>query len=232
MSLKILCFGDSNTWGYVPGSWDAELKTCDRFGERLRWPSILHNLLMRSGIPCDITEDAVPGRTVDIEHKDNPELNGKASLVRKYLDHLSVFRLIIIVLGVNDLKSTYHKTGEEIAASLVDLVRLIKSASPTTDVILAFPPKITKEDGFGTDFDGASLKSDTLRESLLKIEESGLCNMVKLEYKLNGIDGVHFSIGDNERLADSLNTKIQLLLKSSPEVFDGKKTSTFSTELK
>jgi len=35
----IVCFGDSNTWGYVPGS-DGE-----RFGRDVRWPARLATAL-------------------------------------------------------------------------------------------------------------------------------------------------------------------------------------------
>src|SRR5437762_1291790 len=34
----ILCFGDSNTWGYEPG-------TGDRYGPRERWPGIMRDIL-------------------------------------------------------------------------------------------------------------------------------------------------------------------------------------------
>ena len=43
-----MCYGDSNTWGYISGS-DHE-----RYGENERWPKVLGNLL---GDRFEIIED-------------------------------------------------------------------------------------------------------------------------------------------------------------------------------
>ena len=39
---RILCFGDSNTWGLIPG-------TDKRFADGVRWTSIIRNDLEQSG---------------------------------------------------------------------------------------------------------------------------------------------------------------------------------------
>ncbi|MCC8191174.1 MAG: hydrolase, partial [Planctomycetes bacterium] len=50
----ILCYGDSNTWGYVPGGDGA------RFPSHVRWPGVLSKLLRTN---YRITEEGLNGRT-------------------------------------------------------------------------------------------------------------------------------------------------------------------------
>ena len=51
---RILCFGDSNTWGLIPG-------TDRRFADGVRWTSIIRNDLEQSGY--EIIEEGLCGRT-------------------------------------------------------------------------------------------------------------------------------------------------------------------------
>ena len=53
MKRRIVCFGDSNTWGY-----DAESN--ERFNEDVRWPSLL---AQRLGNEFQVVEEGLPGRT-------------------------------------------------------------------------------------------------------------------------------------------------------------------------
>ena len=49
----ILCFGDSNTWGYNPSNQQ-------RFGQDVRWTGVLQNKL---GVGFRIIEEGLNGRT-------------------------------------------------------------------------------------------------------------------------------------------------------------------------
>ena len=55
MKKRILCFGDSNTWGYMVSG--------GRFDEDVRWPMKLQELL---GDDYRIIEEGFNGRTCDI----------------------------------------------------------------------------------------------------------------------------------------------------------------------
>ena len=50
---RILCFGDSNTWGLIPG-------TGKRFADGVRWTSIIRNDLEQSGY--EIIEEGLCGK--------------------------------------------------------------------------------------------------------------------------------------------------------------------------
>ena len=46
MSIKnILCFCDSNTWGFVPGAFDPETLYMKRYSILERWPGLLREMM-------------------------------------------------------------------------------------------------------------------------------------------------------------------------------------------
>ena len=58
--LRVLCFGDSNTWGYVPGS------NYLRFSDKERFPKKLQLLL---GGDFEVIEEGLNSRTLISEDK-------------------------------------------------------------------------------------------------------------------------------------------------------------------
>ena len=57
MQKNILCFGDSNTWGYIPG-------TGERYAPEVRWPGVMAAAL---GAGYHISEDGLNGRTTGFD---------------------------------------------------------------------------------------------------------------------------------------------------------------------
>ena len=55
MKKRVLIFGDSNVWGYIPGSGQ-------RFPENIRWTGVAAQLLERD---CVILEDGVSSRDTE-----------------------------------------------------------------------------------------------------------------------------------------------------------------------
>jgi lysophospholipase L1-like esterase len=92
---RILCFGDSNTWGFTPG-------TGERYPDDVRWTGVCQKAL---GAGYKILEDGLNGRTTALEDFSNPWLNGSKNIgysliAQKPLD------MIVLSLGTNDLKFT------------------------------------------------------------------------------------------------------------------------------
>ena len=54
---RIVCFGDSNTWGYNP-------KTGERYDENTRWPMRMQQIL---GDAYQVIEEGQNGRTISCE---------------------------------------------------------------------------------------------------------------------------------------------------------------------
>ena len=99
--INILCFGDSNTWGYDP-------ETQTRFSKKIRWTGVLQQLL---GTNFNVIEEGLNGRTTNVDEKEEHDL-GYFRACRSAMDLLSILietnsplDLIIVMLGTNDLKT-------------------------------------------------------------------------------------------------------------------------------
>lgn len=132
MKKSILCFGDSNTWGYHP-------KDGSRYPFELRWTGRLQTFL---GSDYRIIEEGLNGRTTCI--------NEQERLMRSAKDILSVLleshrplSHVILMIGTNDLKTHFQRTAQNIADDLSDLCVLIGNHPLLVDqrpkLILAAP---------------------------------------------------------------------------------------------
>lgn len=105
---NILCYGDSNTWGYIPGS------QLERYPKSVRWTGVLQKLL---GDEYNIIEEGLNGRTTCFEDPTWPGRNGISTF---YVTMESCFPvdLIILMLGSNDAKNFFpgqpHACGSSI----------------------------------------------------------------------------------------------------------------------
>ena len=70
-TLRILCFGDSNTWGFNP-------HTQNRFPDDVRWTGVLSRDL---GARAIVIEEGLNGRTTVLDDPFQPGLNGQTYLV-------------------------------------------------------------------------------------------------------------------------------------------------------
>lgn len=106
--IRILCYGDSNTWGYISGS--------DHKRYENRWTKILSELL---GERFEIIEEGLNSRTL-ISNDIRPGKEGKNGYeyLIPCLDTHDPIDLVILMLGTNELKSSYNKTAEEIGVIL------------------------------------------------------------------------------------------------------------------
>ena len=113
---NILCFGDSNTWGYDP-------VTHARYEYHERWPGIVQNSL---GNGYRIIEEGQNGRTTVWPDPIEGFKCGKDYLIPCLETH-SPLDLVIIMLGTNDLKKRFGLTAFDVSAGAAVLVNLVNS---------------------------------------------------------------------------------------------------------
>jgi len=77
---NILCYGDSNTWGFIVGSFDSKTGYMERYPFHIRWTGRLKKLLGKS---FHIIEEGLCGRNTNIGNP--PELGGKICNGKTYL---------------------------------------------------------------------------------------------------------------------------------------------------
>ena len=123
----ILCYGDSNTWGYTPG-------TGERHAPDVRWTGVLRRLL---GEGWEVLEEGMNGRTTVFDNPMSPGRNGSAYLLTCLETHKPL-DLVILMLGTNDLRFTDAWGAAEGAAALVKSIRLYNHMEESTHI---FPGK-------------------------------------------------------------------------------------------
>jgi lysophospholipase L1-like esterase len=109
----VVCFGDSNTWGYIPGTEG------DRFPREVRWPNQLQGLL---GASWEVIAEGLGGRTATIERPDSEGRNGLPYLLPCLHSHAPV-DAVVIFLGTNDVNFVDDDRVARCVARLVDIVR-------------------------------------------------------------------------------------------------------------
>ena len=95
MGMTLLCYGDSNTYGYDPRSYLGE-----RYPRSVRWTG----LLAEAGY--EVRNEGLNGRSI-------PRDSGIPAAVRLLL--ADPFRLLTVQLGVNDLLNDPALTAEDCA---------------------------------------------------------------------------------------------------------------------
>ncbi|XME04009.1 SGNH/GDSL hydrolase family protein [Lachnospiraceae bacterium C1.1] len=136
MSKTVLCYGDSNTYGYIP-------ETGMRYPKNIRYPGKLQELL---GEGYSIIEEGCNGRTTIHDDPIDGWKNG-LDYLRPCLNSHKPIDIVILMLGSNDLKNTFHLTAEDIADGAGVLVDVIKEFTAekqgfVPDIILVSPPEI------------------------------------------------------------------------------------------
>lgn len=128
----VLCFGDSNTWGYVPGS------NGERLPREARWPTRLQAAL---GGDWEVIPEGLSGRTATIDRPDSEGRNGLPYLLPCLLSHAPV-DLVVVFLGTNDVNFV---EDERVARCVARLVRVVRGseAGPgggAPEVLVICPP--------------------------------------------------------------------------------------------
>jgi hypothetical protein len=119
----IVCFGDSNTWGCVPGGKG------ERFPREVRWPGRLARAL---GDGFDMIAEGLNGRTATVERPDSEGRNGLPYLLPCLQSHAPV-DLVIVFLGTNDVNFV---ADERVARCVGRLVRVARAP----EVLVVCPP--------------------------------------------------------------------------------------------
>ena len=126
----ILCFGDSNTWGYSP-------QDGSRFPPNVRWTGTLQKTL---GADYNIIEEGLNGRTTFIneEGEDARSFRSGSDVFSMILESHRPLDLVTIMLGTNDLKLEFNLSVEEIAQGVKELCEIVLSS----EYLIDNPPKL------------------------------------------------------------------------------------------
>lgn len=133
---SVLCYGDSNTYGYEPA-------TGGRYSREKRWTGILADML---GDRYEVISEGLNGRTTAYDRPGAAWKNGVSSFIACLATHKPVDYLVIM-LGTNDCIEELGLSAEAIAAGMNDLVTLAEQNSPELqgyipEIIAVSPPAV------------------------------------------------------------------------------------------
>lgn len=127
----ILCYGDSNTWGYTPC-------TGCRYDEHTRWTGRLQQLL---GPEWRVHEAGLNARTSIYDDPNKPYLNGR-EMLRGVLVSEKPLDAIVLSLGTNDLKFVDAWRSAQGVGCLIDLIRSQDVLYPSEQPVFPAGPNI------------------------------------------------------------------------------------------
>jgi lysophospholipase L1-like esterase len=212
--VEVLCYGDSNTWGMIPGG-------AGRWPADVRWPGVMRRALGRS---FHVVEEGLTGRTTAWDDPlKGAWRNGKTYLTPCLLSHAPL-DIVVLFLGVNDLKKRIGRSAEEVARSagaLVDIIRGSRAGRGTGDasegpaVILVCPPPVGRLNAYTEPFDGAAEASLAL--SALFAAEARRRGCAFLDagalIRASDVDGVHFDAKDHRTLGNAAAAVVKALAR-------------------
>lgn len=212
MKKRILCFGDSNTWGYDPRG--------GRYDEETRWPMRLQRLL---GDGFAVVEEGFNGRTCVFDDPIEGGYKSAANYLPPCVMSHSPLDLVVIMLGTNDTKRRFGLTPMTIAEGMMQLIRLTRlyavdgQGDPPKVLVVAPPPildnlmKSRHGECFGEQAIGVSRG--------LAAEYARICKLLRCEFfdaadwaEVSKNDAVHLTKEGHLGLADGLALKIRQIL--------------------
>lgn len=206
---RILCFGDSLTWGWNP-------ENGERFLPGERWTGILEELL---GEGYEVIEEGLNGRTTGFDDPIEGDKNGRRHLPMLLESHHPL-DCVVVMLGTNDLKDRFHLSPADIAQSAGELVKIIRRSDAGKEgkaplVLLIAPPPIgplSEEMGI---FTGGEEKSKRLG-FLYRLQAECLgCHFFDAQevVRTSEKDGIHWDREGNRAFAEALSRIIPRLFE-------------------
>jgi len=196
----ILCYGDSNTWGNVPGN-------SERYPRSKRWTNILQNLL---GDNYEVISEGLPGRTFVAVEPQKPYKSGIIQLRSIIRSHQPVYT-IIVMLGTNDLKERFNLTAKDVCNHLEETIKLIKEEK-IENVLIICPPEIVipQKEPLRADFMKGKETIKDLPKLFREVAEKYKCDFINAQDFVfsSKIDGFHLEPEAHKKLAEVLRDEI------------------------
>jgi lysophospholipase L1-like esterase len=206
----ILCYGDSNTWGY-------DAQTAGRFPPENRWPNVMARDL---GDDYTVIPEGLNGRTtvwpdpVEGEHK-----NGKTYLIPCLESHYPI-DLVIVMLGTNDLKHRYGLSAWDVASGAGTLVQMIQGSAFGPNgvaprvLLMAPPPTRATGTPFEEMFPDSDEKSRDLGRQYGRVAAEQGCHFLDTSTVItsNKIDGIHLEPSEQVKLGLAVAAAVRRIL--------------------
>ncbi|MGI6500700.1 MAG: GDSL-type esterase/lipase family protein [Anaerostipes sp.] len=205
--VNILCFGDSNTYGYIPDG-------SGRYDENTRWTGRLEKIL---GDRFNVLEEGLCGRTTVFQDELRPGRCGSEFISIAVESH-NPLDLLVLMLGTNDCKTRYGASVRTIGKGLEEVIKTAKYYGSDGMKILIISPihlgNGVGEEGFDSEFDKHSeetaKKLSKEYEKIARKYECGFFDAATVA-KPSEIDREHMDAQNHKIFARALSRKIKQL---------------------
>ena len=194
---KIICYGDSNTFGFNP-------KDSSRFDENTRWTAILQK---NTETEYEVINEGMCDRTGFVNNPKGFEFSSQRHFP-KMLSKINSIDILILAIGTNDLQFQYDISVGAIEKGLENLIKL---AQPKAKYIIIIPPVVLSEKvlegSFNFQFDKTSIvKSRKIGRIYRQITNAYHCNYFDINKftKPSDLDGLHYDKKSHKIIADKL----------------------------
>lgn len=194
---KVFCFGDSNTFGYIP-------ETGHRYSRLQRWTGVLQDLCKDE---FEIVEGGCNNRTGFSLNPAGFEQTGYKILPTLLRDD---FDCVILAIGINDLQIWFNTTIDKVETGLKNLVEIVRKNSPGAKIIIAAPSVLTEDvlkGNFSFQFNEKSIEASHKLGSLYK-QTAEKCNCAFIDLndiaEVSSVDGLHYSVHSHEKIAHAM----------------------------
>lgn len=205
---KILCYGDSNTWGFKPADGS-------RFSKDVRWPALMGKYLKSD---CEIIEEGLSGRTALNLYPGFDPANG-IDYIKKLIETHVPVNIAIIFLGLNDMFAAPDEPLWEIAGAVEEIAEIIINAhkalnSPLPEIFLIGLPEISVSPEEASFYELTINKMHSFSEILAQSALKDGYHFIDISssIKTSPLDGAHLDAAEHKKLAhitaDSLNSLI------------------------
>ena len=205
----VVCFGDSNTWGYTP-------ETGFRYSFDERWPGVVQGQLTTQ---VRIIEEGLNGRTTAFDEPFRTGRDGSKALLPTLESHRPL-DLLIIALGANDLQPLYSATGYDSGRGLEKLIAIAKrsKAGPNErapEILVIAPTRFDPScEVVKRLLPGAEPKFSALLDEYKTVTTSNTCHYMDSNecIVVSTVDGVHIDASNQKKLGLAVAKKTKHIL--------------------
>ena len=212
--LSVLVYGDSLSWGIVPGERR-------RLPFEERWPGVMERGLVAGGLQARVIENCLNGRRTVWEDAFKPGRNGLQG-IEQVMEINSPLDLVILCLGTNDMQCWYPfnnawSAGQGVTA-LVNAMRRapIEPGMPVAPILIVSPPPTTPRGTMVEKFAGADVRSRGMAEAFRQVAETLGCAFFDAGgvTTVSEVDGVHLGVKEHRELGEGIVPVVAGMLKT------------------
>lgn len=195
--INIVCYGDSNTYGYTPDG--------KRYDDR--YPIIIKKTL---GDSYNVNEEGVVGRTTI--YSDYRDGRVGISDIEDVLNKYDVIDILVIMLGTNDFKKKNARSFAEYEKAMDSLLNIVKKQKNVKKVLLIAPIMLAENiEELDPEFDHKSYllskNSTNVYKKLANKYSTDFFDAKTVAYP--GSDGEHFTQDGHYKLGAAVASIIE-----------------------